>query len=99
MKRQFCLGALLIAFALARLASPFLSAAQQAAGPIPTSPGQTVFGQHCASCHENPATADRAPDLKTLMKLAPETVYAAVTTGSMAVPAQKLTDEEKRAVA
>jgi polyvinyl alcohol dehydrogenase (cytochrome) len=99
MKRQFCLGALLIAFVMAWLASPPSSSAQQVAGPIPTSPGQTVFGQHCASCHENPATADRAPDLKTLMKLAPETVYAAVTTGSMAVPAQKLTDEEKRAVA
>jgi polyvinyl alcohol dehydrogenase (cytochrome) len=42
---------------------------------------------------------DRAPDLKTLMQFAPESVLAAMTTGTMALPAQKLTDDEKRFIA
>ena len=71
----------------------------QSKSPLPTSPGEIVFGRHCASCHVNPNMSDRAPDLKTLMKLTPEKVYAAVTTGTMTVPAQGLSDQEKRAVA
>ncbi len=75
------------------------AAAQQLANPLPTSPGQTIFGQNCASCHMNPNTANRAPDLMSLLKLTPENVYAALTTGSMVVPAQPLTDEQRRQVA
>ncbi|HXW62834.1 MAG TPA: PQQ-binding-like beta-propeller repeat protein [Candidatus Acidoferrales bacterium] len=73
--------------------------AQEVASPLPTPPGQTVFGQHCASCHTNPSTTNRAPDLTTLMKLTPEKIYTAVTAGSMVVPAQPLSDEQKRQVA
>jgi polyvinyl alcohol dehydrogenase (cytochrome) len=72
---------------------------QIANNPLPTPPGQVVFGQHCASCHDNPSTTSRAPDRRALMKLTPEKIYAAVTTGSMVVPAQGLTDKQKRAVA
>ncbi len=75
------------------------AAAQKLANPLPTSPGQTIFEQHCASCHASPKASDRAPNLKTLMTFAPEAVYAAVTTGSMAVPAHDLSDKEKRDVA
>jgi polyvinyl alcohol dehydrogenase (cytochrome) len=67
--------------------------------PLPTPPGQVVFGRYCASCHANPSEANRAPDLKALMKVTPEKIYAAVTTGTMAVPARDLTDEQKRALA
>src|SRR5215472_8576201 len=67
--------------------------------PLPTPPGQVVFTRHCASCHDNPSTTTRAPDRRSLMKLTPEKIYATVTTGSMAVPAKDLTDEQKRAVA
>ena len=77
----------------------FAVAQEIANNPLPTPPGQVVYGRQCASCHANPSMSDRAPDLKTLMKLTPEKVYAAVTTGSMAVPAKDLTDEQKRAVA
>src|SRR5271167_3254001 len=80
---------------LVRTPSPV---AQELANPLPTSPGETLFGQHCASCHVNPNTNNRAPDLTTLMKLTPENIYRAVTTGSMVVPAQQLTDEQKRQV-
>ena len=99
MKRLIGIGALLTVCAVTLLASIHVAQAQQPAGPIPASPGQIVFGHHCASCHANPNTSNRAPDLKTLMQLTSETVYAAVTTGSMTVPAQALSDEEKRAVA
>jgi polyvinyl alcohol dehydrogenase (cytochrome) len=74
------------------------SANAQDQSPLPKAPGQTVFERTCASCHAGSSRAERAPDLKTLMSLTPESVYAAVTTGNMTVPAQKLTDEEKRAV-
>lgn len=67
--------------------------------PLPTPPGQVVFGRHCASCHDNPSAANRAPDRRALMKLTPEKVYGAVTAGTMAVPAKDLSDEQKRAVA
>jgi polyvinyl alcohol dehydrogenase (cytochrome) len=99
MKRLLGIGVLLTIWGIASLTSPSRAPAQQAAGPIPASPGQIVFAQHCASCHANPTMVSRAPDLKTLMQLTPEAVYAAVTTGSMTVPGQKLSDEAKRAVA
>jgi polyvinyl alcohol dehydrogenase (cytochrome) len=71
----------------------------QGPSPLPTSPGQTLFNQNCASCHVGPNHVDRAPDLKTLMEFTPESVYAAVTTGTMALPAQKLTADQKRLIA
>jgi polyvinyl alcohol dehydrogenase (cytochrome) len=76
-----------------------LAVAQELANPLPTSPGATVFAEHCASCHENPSTNNRAPDPMALMKLTPENIYQAMTAGSMVVPAQPLTDEQKRQVA
>lgn len=83
---------------LLAMAAP--SFAQEIANnPLPTPPGQVVFGRHCASCHDNPAMSDRAPDRRSLMKFTPEKIYAAVTTGSMAVPAKDLTEEQKRDVA
>jgi polyvinyl alcohol dehydrogenase (cytochrome) len=66
---------------------------------IPVSPGQRLFEKHCTTCHGNPAVGDRAPDLKTLVRLTPEAVYTALTTGSMNIPAKGLTDEEKQLVA
>jgi polyvinyl alcohol dehydrogenase (cytochrome) len=94
---------LLFSHALLFVCGIFLSVSVRSANgqdqsPIPKAPGQTVFEHTCASCHAGAARADRAPDLKTLMSLTPESIYAAVTTGNMTVPAQKLTDEEKRAV-
>jgi polyvinyl alcohol dehydrogenase (cytochrome) len=71
----------------------------QSKSPLPTSPGQELFNQNCASCHVGPPVAARAPDLKSLMELTPETVLAALTSGAMRVPAQKLSDAEKRQIA
>jgi polyvinyl alcohol dehydrogenase (cytochrome) len=99
MKRTFCLGARWIVCAAVLLSAMALSTQAQSQSPLPTSPGQTLFNQNCASCHAGPNRVDRAPDLKTLMEFTPEIVLAALTTGNMVVPAQKLTDDEKRAIA
>ncbi len=71
----------------------------QSKSPLPTSPGQELFNANCASCHVGPPPAERAPDLKSLMELTPETVLAAMTSGPMVMPAQNLSDTEKRQVA
>jgi len=72
----------------------------RAEGPegLPRDPGEVVYEQTCAMCHSRPS-GPRVPDLKALMTLTPETIYTQVTTGVMVVPAQKLTDVQKRAVA
>lgn len=100
MKRISPIHALLGFGVLSLFAFALVSHSQEIANnPLPTPPGQVVFGRYCASCHDNPATTTRAPDRRSLMKLTPEKIYAAVTTGSMTVPAKDLTDEQKRAVA
>jgi mono/diheme cytochrome c family protein len=45
--------------------------------------GQKLFEQRCTTCHGNANSAQRAPDRETLMKLTPEAVLAALTTGPM----------------
>ncbi len=98
MKQLLRISAITIASIVLVLASS-IPARAQSKSPIPKAPGQEVFEKTCANCHTGANRADRAPDLNALMLLNPETVLAAVTTGDMAVPAQKLTDEEKRAIA
>jgi len=71
----------------------------QSESPLPVAPGQTLFNKNCASCHVGPPRAERAPDLKTMMELTPESVLAALTTGNMVEPALGLSDDEKRAIA
>jgi polyvinyl alcohol dehydrogenase (cytochrome) len=98
MSRCFRVAGVLLACA-ARLLATAAFAWGQSKSPLPTSPGQELFNKNCASCHIGPPVAARAPDLKTLMELTPETVLAAITTGAMTVPAQKLSDAEKREIA
>lgn len=88
-----------IALSALLLSAMALSALAQSKSPLPVSPGQTLFNDHCASCHTGPNHVERAPDLKTLMEFTPESVLAAMTTGTMALPAQKLSADEKRQVA
>jgi polyvinyl alcohol dehydrogenase (cytochrome) len=61
--------------------------------------GRGVFEQNCASCHVSGSPDQRAPDRQTLMKLSPEAIYAALTTGPMSEQAKNLTDVQKRAIA
>jgi polyvinyl alcohol dehydrogenase (cytochrome) len=99
MTRKAHFGALWIACVTILLSAIAPPARAQGPSPLPTSPGQTLFNQNCASCHAGPNHVERAPDLKTLMEFTPESVYAAVTTGTMSLPAQKLTSDEKRLIA
>jgi polyvinyl alcohol dehydrogenase (cytochrome) len=62
-------------------------------------PGDALYQQSCAKCHSSPAASNRAPDLKALTRLSPETIYSAITTGSMATAAQKLSAAEKQVLA
>lgn len=67
--------------------------------PMGTESGFGVFQQHCSICHGNAAAAKRAPDPSTLRQLAPEQIYEALTTGTMKIQGQKLSDAAKRLVA
>jgi mono/diheme cytochrome c family protein len=61
--------------------------------------GQKLFEQRCTICHGNANSAQRAPDRETLMKLTPEAVLAALTTGPMRAQAADLTDVQKGLIA
>src|SRR6478609_6873311 len=67
------------------------ASAQTASGTIRS------FEEHCATCHRNPgvaraAGAEQAPDIDALRKLAPDTVYAAITMSPTPAHAQAVTD-------
>ena len=76
-----------------------LMTSAQSQSPLPVAPGQTLFNKNCASCHVGPPPAERAPDLKALVELTPESVLATLTTGTMVEPALGLSDDEKRQIA
>src|SRR5258705_11537505 len=66
------------------LVSVVLLAGAAAAGAQTASGTIRSFEEHCATCHRNPGVAratgaEQAPDMDALRKLAPETVYAAMT--------------------
>jgi polyvinyl alcohol dehydrogenase (cytochrome) len=60
---------------------------------------QKTFVAKCMTCHEIGISQGRVPSRETLMKLTPEAVIAALTTGPMAEHAKGLSDDEKRAMA
>jgi len=67
------------------------ASAQTASGTIRS------FEEHCATCHRNPgvaraAGAEQAPDLDALRKLAPDTVFAAITMSPTPAHAQAVAD-------
>src|SRR5438874_5411472 len=58
-----------------------------------------VFEQRCGVCHTKPAADSRAPDRDALRQRTPESILDAITTGSMKVNAEGLTDIQKRMIA
>jgi polyvinyl alcohol dehydrogenase (cytochrome) len=60
--------------------------------------GAPQFGAYCRTCHGNPQV-ERAPDPTVLKQMAPERIYAAITTGVMKEQAKDLSDVDKRAIA
>jgi polyvinyl alcohol dehydrogenase (cytochrome) len=100
MKRRILKGTILFAGVCAlAFGATSVPARAQSKSPLPTSPGETLFNKNCAECHVGPPVAERAPDLKTLMQLTPESVLAALTTGSMVEIASSLSDTEMRQIA
>lgn len=75
------------------------SIAQGRVAAVSKPPGDALYQQSCAKCHSSPTASNRAPDLKALMKLSPETIYSAITTGAMATAAQDLSPSEKQVLA
>src|SRR5579863_3439542 len=76
------------------------AAAKAIASPSGTEIGNGLFEQKCVTCHEHPATGSRAPSFATMKLMTPEKIYAALTTGPMAVVVgNAMTDMEKRRVA
>src|ERR1700730_6176531 len=67
--------------------------------PLGTEMGYEIFQKNCMTCHGNPDSAAHAPEVSTLRQMTPEAIYEAITSGPMALQAQKLTEEEKIRVA
>jgi polyvinyl alcohol dehydrogenase (cytochrome) len=63
-----------------------------------TPPGQTVYAEQCATCHDNPE-ATKAPSLESLRARTPEAVVTALETGSMRTQGAALTADQRRSVA
>jgi polyvinyl alcohol dehydrogenase (cytochrome) len=66
------------------------------AADAPPSPGQAIYDQFCAACHDHPQ--DRIPARETLAKRLPEEVMQALTNGAMRVQAAGLTRNDRLAV-
>lgn len=64
-----------------------------------TAAGAAVFQRECATCHVNPPADSRAPTQAALRQIAPEAIVNALTTGTMRVQGERLTADERRAVA
>jgi len=79
-----------VAAVLVGTTSPVQAQAIQALG---------VFEQRCGTCHTKPAADSRAPDRDSLRQRTPEQILDALTTGSMKVNAEGLTDTQKRMIA
>src|SRR6185503_9591749 len=83
---------------VALLLSPSGALAQTASGTI------RQFEERCATCHRNAgvaraAGAEQAPDIATLQKMAPETVYAAIANNPIPAHAVDVPDNIKRGFA
>ena len=76
------------------IAAALLSLTEEA---LPQDPQEKVFEQHCAVCHDNPAT--RAPSRASLRAMSPEFIVAALTDGIMAAPGSALTAPQRVSLA
>src|SRR5664279_262504 len=63
----------------------------------PADPQAAMFQQHCAMCHDNPAT--RAPGQASLRAMSPSFVVNALTSGIMQGPGAALSPAQRVAIA
>ena len=64
---------------------------------LPQNPQEAVFDQHCAVCHDNPAT--RAPARNSLRAMSPEFIVSALTDGIMTAQGSALTAPQRVSLA
>jgi polyvinyl alcohol dehydrogenase (cytochrome) len=103
MAKRFILiaGVLFIAYCVGLWAQQPSSGVGGAAQPsVADTPASQVlnFERRCTACHDNPAPSSRAPSREGLRALTPERVLQALN-GPMAVNAEGMTAEQKRAMA
>ncbi len=78
----------------AEAAAPQNEVSQAAeAAPAGPHPGEAVYKQHCAACHEN-AELTKSPDRNTLGRMASGQIINAMITGKMIAQASPLTSEQ-----
>ncbi len=75
-----------------------LSIAKAHAQAPPAPSARQLFDQTCTQCHGNPEVS-RASDPSVLRRMTPERIYEVLTTGTMSVQAQDLSDGARRAIA
>src|SRR5215467_10601643 len=73
--------------------------AQEKPPRLGTEFGFGLFQQRCMNCHGSSTGTKSAPDPSTLRQLAPEAIYDALTSGTMKVQGQNLSDEQRRLIA
>lgn len=61
------------------------------------SPGEAVYKQHCASCHDKPAET-RAPSRENLAAMTPEAINLALTQGKMKPFAEGIAGDARQAL-
>ena len=88
-----------LAAALALLLSTPLAAVAPAVAAQPQAPfpGQSLFAERCAACHDG--GAERAPQTVVLQQMAPEAILRALNDGPMREQASGLEQHERRAIA
>ncbi len=64
---------------------------------VPGDPGAEVYGAVCASCHDE--GLDHAPHRSMLRLMSPDSIFTALSQGTMRPQAEGLSDEQMRAVA
>lgn len=75
------------------------SASASSADPAPMAlDGAALYQQHCASCHDNPDAASRAPIKAFLGSRGPDAVYAVLSEGVMKPMAEGLSTIELDAI-
>ncbi len=77
----------------------FAAAAKAQAQPKGWIAAQVQFEKNCSKCHGSASSQGSAASRESLMKLSPEAIYTALTTGSMKDLSKDLTDDQKRLIA
>jgi polyvinyl alcohol dehydrogenase (cytochrome) len=97
LKRTLAVAWLIVMVMLLTVAG--VANAQEQAQPKGWVAAQILFEKNCSKCHGSANSQVQASARETLMKLSPEAIYAALTSGPMGAHDNNLTDDQKRLIA